>query len=97
MVQFAVIGLGRFGSAASLELMRLGHQVIGIDSNTKFINRLADQLSHAVIADATDEQALQELDITGCDAALVAIGEKQRWKMLPLWILPSRLYLPLAR
>ena len=75
MAQFAVIGLGRFGSAASLELMRLGHQVIGIDSNTKFINRLADQLSHAVIADATDEQALQELDITSCDAALVAIGE----------------------
>ena len=55
MAQFAVIGLGRFGSAASLELMRLGHQVIGIDSNSKFINRLADQLSHAVIADATDE------------------------------------------
>ncbi|MDX5408008.1 MAG: TrkA family potassium uptake protein [Chromatiaceae bacterium] len=75
MAQFAVIGLGRFGSAASLELMRLGHQVIGIDSNTKFINRLADQLSHAVIADATDEQALQELDIASCDAALVAIGE----------------------
>ena len=75
MAQFAVIGLGRFGSAASLELMRLGHQVIGIDSNTKFINRLADQLSHAVIADATDEQALQELDIAGCDAVLVAIGE----------------------
>lgn len=75
MSKFAVIGLGRFGSAASLELMRLGHQVIGIDSNIKFINRLADHLSHAVIADATDEQALAELDIPGCDAALVAIGE----------------------
>lgn len=75
MAQFAVIGLGRFGSAASLELMRLGHQVIGIDSNSKFINRLADQLSHAVIADATDELALQELDIAGCDTVLVAIGE----------------------
>jgi len=75
MAKFAVIGLGRFGSAASLELMRLGHQVIGIDSNVKFINRLADHLSHAVIADATDEHALHELDIINCDAALVAIGE----------------------
>jgi len=56
-------------------LMRLGHQVIGVDNNTKFINRLADQLSHAVIADVTDEQALQELDIQRCDAVLVAIGE----------------------
>lgn len=75
MTQFAVFGLGRFGAAASIELMRLGHQVIGVDNNTKFINRLADQLSHAVIADVTDEQALQELDIQRCDAVLVAIGE----------------------
>jgi len=75
MAQFAVFGLGRFGAAASIELMRLGHQVIGVDNNTKFINRLADQLSHAVIADVTDEQALQELDIQRCDAVLVAIGE----------------------
>jgi len=75
MAKFAVIGLGRFGAAASLELMRLGHQVIGVDSQPKFINRLADQLSHAVIADATDEQALRELDIQSCDAVLVAIGD----------------------
>lgn len=75
MAQFAVFGLGRFGAAASAELMRLGHQVIGVDNNAKFINRLADQLSHAVIADVTDEQALQELDIQRCDAVLVAIGE----------------------
>lgn len=75
MAQFAVFGLGRFGAAASAELIRLGHQVIGVDNNAKFINRLADQLSHAVIADVTDEQALQELDIQRCDAVLVAIGE----------------------
>lgn len=75
MAQFAVIGLGRFGAAASLELLRLGHQVIGVDNNPKFINRLADHLSHAVIADVTDEQALLELDIKHCDAVLVAIGE----------------------
>lgn len=75
MAQFAVIGLGRFGSTASLELIRLGHQVLGVDSEPKFINRLADKLSYAVIADATDEQALAELDLLRYDAVLVAIGE----------------------
>lgn len=75
MAQFAVIGLGRFGSTASLELIRLGHQVLGVDAEPKFINRLADKLSHAVIADATDEQALAELDLLRYDAVLVAIGD----------------------
>ncbi len=75
MGQFAVIGLGRFGSAASLELMRLGHSVIGVDINPKIINQMADQLTLAAIADATDEHALKDLNITACDAVLVAIGE----------------------
>lgn len=75
MAQFAVIGLGRFGSTASLELLRLGHQVLGVDADAKYINRLADKLSYAVIADATDEQALAELDLLRYEAVLVAIGE----------------------
>ncbi|WP_423186079.1 potassium channel family protein [Alishewanella sp. d11] len=75
MAQFAVIGLGRFGSTASLELLRLGHQVLGVDADPKYINRLADKLSYAVIADATDEQALAELDLLRYEAVLVAIGE----------------------
>ncbi len=35
MAQFAVIGLGRFGSAASVELMKLGHSVLGVDTSEK--------------------------------------------------------------
>ena len=30
--QFAVLGLGSFGEAVALELMRLGHQVLGVDN-----------------------------------------------------------------
>ncbi|MEE2025606.1 potassium channel family protein [Alkalimonas mucilaginosa] len=75
MAQFAVIGLGRFGGSASLELMSLGHQVIGLDSCEKFVARVADKLSYAAIIDATDEDALRELNIGQCDAVLVAIGE----------------------
>jgi trk system potassium uptake protein len=75
MGQFAVIGLGRFGSTVSLELIRLGHLVLGVDVEPKFINRLSDKLSHAVIADVTDEQVLAELDLLRYDAVLVAIGE----------------------
>ncbi len=76
MGQFAVIGLGRFGSATSLELMRQGHSVLGIDSDAKAVDRHADQLTRAAIADVTDQNALAELGLDGYDVVLVAIGEE---------------------
>ncbi|SHI35734.1 potassium channel family protein [Pollutimonas bauzanensis] len=75
MGQFAIIGLGRFGSAASLELMRMGHSVLGVDTNGKLVDKYADQLTHAVIADVTDPAALDELGLDNYDVVLVAIGE----------------------
>ncbi|WP_218130081.1 potassium channel family protein [Nitrosomonas ureae] len=89
MGQFAVIGLGRFGSAASLELMRLGHSVIGVDINAKIVNQIADQLTLAAVADATDEHALKDLNITACDAALVAMGESLEASILCVLLLKS--------
>ena len=74
MAQFAVIGLGRFGSAASLELVKLGHSVLGVDTNEKLVNKYADQLTHAVIADVTDRKAIEELGLDNYDVVLVAIG-----------------------
>ncbi|HWL30278.1 MAG TPA: TrkA family potassium uptake protein [Burkholderiaceae bacterium] len=75
MGQFAVIGLGRFGSAASLELMKMGHSVLGVDGDGKVVDQYADQLTHAVIADVTDRAALEELGLDNYDVVLVAIGE----------------------
>ncbi|WP_101675422.1 potassium channel family protein [Alloalcanivorax mobilis] len=73
--QFAVIGLGGFGEAVAVELMRLGHEVLGVDNSEDRANRLADKLTQTVITDATDEEALKELDLHRFDAVLVAIGE----------------------
>ncbi|WP_446893181.1 potassium channel family protein [Acinetobacter sp. NS4_7] len=75
MAQFAVIGLGSFGATVATHLVKLNHDVIGIDSNKKFVENIADQITHAVIADATDEHVLEELNIQNCDAVVVAIGE----------------------
>ncbi|MCX5591899.1 potassium channel family protein [Alcaligenes endophyticus] len=75
MAQFAIIGLGRFGSAAALELMKMGHSVLGVDTNPKLVDKYADQLSRAVIADVTDKLALEELGLDNFDVVLVAIGD----------------------
>ncbi len=89
MGQFAVIGLGRFGLAVSLELMRLDHSVIGVDVDAKIVDQMADQLTLAAIADATDEHALKDLNITTCDAVLVAIGDDLEASILCVLLLKN--------
>lgn len=75
MALFAVIGLGSFGATVAQELSRLKHDVIGIDTVKKSVEALANVITHAVIADATDERVLIELNVQECDAVIVAIGE----------------------
>lgn len=82
MAQFAVIGLGRFGSAASVELMKLGHSVLGVDTSEKLVNKYADQLTHAVIADVTDRRAIEELALDNYDVVLVGIGAELEASLL---------------
>ena len=89
MAQFGVVGLGRFGARTSLELLNLGHEVIGVDSDEKRVDALADQLTHAAIADVTDEQALSELNLESCDTVLVAIGEDLQASLLTVLHLKS--------
>lgn len=74
--QFAIIGLGLFGETIARELTRLGHEVVGIDTNERVVDRLADTITHAVVADGADEKAIEELNLGRFDAAIVAIGER---------------------
>jgi trk system potassium uptake protein TrkA len=73
-VNVAVIGLGRFGSSLALELVRCGHQVLGIDNDDKIVQSLAGELTHVVTANTTDEDTLKELGLADLDCAVVAIG-----------------------
>ncbi|NSX54441.1 potassium channel family protein [Parasulfitobacter algicola] len=72
---FAVIGLGTFGTTVAEELARFGNYVVGIDRDEKAVNRLADTLSQAVIADGKDEDALKELGIGDFDVVIIAMGQ----------------------
>ncbi len=56
-----VIGLGRFGGAVAHSLMRLGHDVMGIDREEAPVQAWSDRLTHAVQADATNVQVLRQL------------------------------------
>jgi trk system potassium uptake protein len=71
----AVIGLGRFGSSLSLELMAGGTEVLGIDTDEELVQALNGQLTQVVRADSTKEEALRQLAIDEFDRVVVAIGD----------------------
>ncbi len=73
-VSVVVIGLGRFGTAVADSLVRMGHDVLAIDENAEIVERWADELTHVVQADSTDDQALHQVGIADFDRAVVAIG-----------------------
>ncbi|MBI9044198.1 MAG: TrkA family potassium uptake protein [Anaerolineaceae bacterium] len=72
--EFAVIGLGRFGSSVAMELTQYGHYVLGIDINSQIVQNMADQLSQTACLDATQEDALMAVDIESFDAVIIGIG-----------------------
>lgn len=73
-MDFAVIGMGRFGSSVARTLHEMGHHVLAMDKNEDSLRRVADYATHAVQIDATDPEALRAVGITNFDAVIVAIG-----------------------
>jgi trk system potassium uptake protein TrkA len=70
-----VVGLGRFGSAVSLELEALGHEVLAIDSDPHLAQVYSSQLTHVVSGDGTDVDVLRSYGAAGVSHAVVAIGD----------------------
>lgn len=74
MKQFAIIGLGKFGYYLAVHLYEKGHEVLAIDKNPKPVQEIKDQVSQAIVADATDRKALEALELKEVDTAVVCIG-----------------------
>lgn len=69
-----MLGLGRFGASLAQELVRRGTEVLGIDRDPVLVQRYADVLTHAAVADTTDEESLRQLDVADYPRAVVGIG-----------------------
>ena len=69
-----VVGLGRFGEAVAGSLIRMGHEVLGIDENAALVQRMSDRLTQVVQADSTDTEALRQLGVADFERAVVGIG-----------------------
>lgn len=69
-----VIGLGHFGGHVAGTLTGLGQDVLGIDNDSRTVQRWSQRLTHVVQADSTDEAALRQLGVSDFERVIVAIG-----------------------
>ena len=76
--QFAILGCGRFGSAMARELCELGNEVLVVDKDEDRINDIADEVTHALILDITDDEAVSELGLGNFDVVAVTMSNDLR-------------------
>lgn len=69
-----VAGLGRFGFSVAKSLLRLGHEVLGVDDSAEVVQRWSTELTHVAQADATDQETLLQLGVDQFEVAVVGIG-----------------------
>lgn len=85
--QFAIIGLGRFGSSIAKYLAEMGYEVLAVDDDAARVQEVAHAVTHAVSADSTDEEAMKALGIRNFDVVVVAIGQDIQSSILTTLIL----------
>jgi trk system potassium uptake protein TrkA len=71
---YAVIGLGLFGSSIVNTLLENDQEVLVIDKKEENVDRFRDVATEAIVADTQNELALQQLGIGNFDNVFVAIG-----------------------
>src|SRR3970282_137166 len=75
MQRFVVVGLGHFGGWAARALFAQGHDVIAIERSAPLADRFHDEVTVAVVGDATDRELLRQVGAAGADAAIISTGQ----------------------
>lgn len=73
--RFCVIGVGNFGYHVARTLYNEGHEVVVVDLRQDRVERIKDEVSYAVIGDASSKEFLKGQGIDEMDAVVVSTGE----------------------
>ncbi|MDD4052160.1 MAG: TrkA family potassium uptake protein [candidate division Zixibacteria bacterium] len=72
--EFAVIGLGNFGSAVAAELSGLKCKVTAIDVNKTRIQELQNKIHLVILGNATERAFLEQLEVEKFDGFIISTG-----------------------
>ena len=71
---YAVLGLGRYGSAVARELSKSGAEVLAVDIDEKVVNAVASELPICKCANITDPEVIKQLGISNIDVVVIAMA-----------------------
>lgn len=71
---YVIFGLGRFGTALTKALHTANAEVLVIDRDEEKINDISPYCTHAVCADATDENSMSRLGLNNFDVAIICVA-----------------------
>ena len=79
---YGIVGLGKFGNALALELIRDGAEVLVIDKDDQKIKEMREYTENAFVVKKLDKKTLSETGIQNTDAAIVCIGSQMDTSIL---------------
>ncbi|MDD4002593.1 MAG: TrkA family potassium uptake protein [Clostridia bacterium] len=80
--QFAIIGLGQFGTALAKRLYEMDKDVLAIDIDEEKINQISSYVTHSIEGDGGDEDVLKKIGINNFDVVAVCMGNKMQSSIL---------------
>jgi trk system potassium uptake protein TrkA len=66
--------MGRFGISVATTLVRMGHEVLGVDENATIVQDAAERLTQVLQADCTSPETLRQIGISDFKTVVIAIG-----------------------
>jgi len=75
IMEFGIIGLGRFGFALAKSLAEAGKDVMVVDNNENKIKNIRNYVDNAFVVGTLDQETLMDAGIQNCDTVIVCIGE----------------------
>lgn len=76
VIEFGIIGLGRFGFALAKTLADAGKEILVLDKDENTIRQIRNLTDNAFIVSSLDKDTLENAGIQNCRTVIVCIGEK---------------------
>ncbi len=75
IIEFGIIGLGRFGNALTRTLAAAGKEILAIDTLESRVKQVRNYTESAFIVGSFDKETLQDSGIQNCGTVIICIGD----------------------
>lgn len=75
IIEFGIIGLGRFGCALTKTLAAAGKEILAIDTIESRVKQVRNFTESAFVVGALDKETLEDAGIQNCGTVIVCIGD----------------------